>query len=282
MEQSNTPAPWELTAPESYVLRYVTVTDTATEAFKLAVQELLLRGAWRMTAGHSRWGRRRWEIAAGTSAGAGEPALAPVRALHDGDPITVGRLAKRGRRTFGARFRAYTDDHVAPSLAAHGLLDIERNAGTRGRNRYARTPAGEHADTALEALLERGRRHAGRIYLAEAGMAVLLLAQLHPELRIVEKVLQTAIPADGDVSQAVAIVDADALQGLDAAFDALGAVLGGLDGGGGGRRRRRRAAAERAGCASLSPTMASAQTHLTTPQRLAAIREQMSLLSDYL
>jgi len=28
--------------------------------------------------------------------------------------------------------------------------------------------------------------------------------------------------------------------------------------------------------------MASAQTHQTTPQRLAAIREQMSLLSDYL
>ena len=35
-------------------------------------------------------------------------------------------------------------------------------------------------------------------------------------------------------------------------------------------------------CASLSRTMASAQTHQTTPQRLAAIREQMSLLSDYL
>jgi hypothetical protein len=33
--------------------------------------------------------------------------------------------------------------------------------------------------------------------------------------------------------------------------------------------------------ASLSATMANAQT-LTTPQRLAAIREQMSLLSDYL
>ena len=31
----------------------------------------------------------------------------------------------------------------------------------------------------------------------------------------------------------------------------------------------------------LSATMANAQT-LTTPQRLAAIREQMSLLSDYL
>jgi hypothetical protein len=31
----------------------------------------------------------------------------------------------------------------------------------------------------------------------------------------------------------------------------------------------------------LGQTMASAQT-LTTPQRLAAIREQMSLLSDYL
>jgi hypothetical protein len=34
-------------------------------------------------------------------------------------------------------------------------------------------------------------------------------------------------------------------------------------------------------CASLSTTMASPQTQ-TTPQRLAAIREQMSLLSDYL
>jgi hypothetical protein len=34
-------------------------------------------------------------------------------------------------------------------------------------------------------------------------------------------------------------------------------------------------------CASLSRTMASPQTQ-TTPQRLAAIREQMSLLSDYL
>ena len=33
--------------------------------------------------------------------------------------------------------------------------------------------------------------------------------------------------------------------------------------------------------ANLRPTMANAQT-LTTPQRLAAIREQMSLLSDYL
>ena len=32
---------------------------------------------------------------------------------------------------------------------------------------------------------------------------------------------------------------------------------------------------------SLSATMASPQTQ-TTPQRLAAIREQMSLLSDYL
>jgi hypothetical protein len=35
------------------------------------------------------------------------------------------------------------------------------------------------------------------------------------------------------------------------------------------------------GHASLNATMASPQTQ-TTPQRLAAIREQMSLLSDYL
>ena len=34
--------------------------------------------------------------------------------------------------------------------------------------------------------------------------------------------------------------------------------------------------------ARLTATMASAPTQQTTPQRLAAIREQMSLLSDYL
>ena len=34
-------------------------------------------------------------------------------------------------------------------------------------------------------------------------------------------------------------------------------------------------------CASLTATMASPQSQ-TNPQRLAAIREQMSLLSDYL
>jgi hypothetical protein len=42
------------------------------------------------------------------------------------------------------------------------------------------------------------------------------------------------------------------------------------------------AATGRRWCASLPSTMASAQTQMTIPQRLAAIREQMSLLSDYL
>jgi len=36
-----------------------------------------------------------------------------------------------------------------------------------------------------------------------------------------------------------------------------------------------------AGCATVNTRMASPQT-LTTPQRLAAIREQLSLLADYL
>ena len=47
-------------------------------------------------------------------------------------------------------------------------------------------------------------------------------------------------------------------------------------------RRASSAPARGLRCGSLIRTMATAPTNLTTPQRLAAIREQMSLLSDYL
>ena len=234
VDDSSRPGPWELTAPESYVLRYGTVDDTGAVALKLAVQELVLRGGWRMTVGHGRLGARRWEVAAGTGAGAQEPSLAPVLALRDGEPLTLVRLARRSRRTFGARLRGYADEHVAPALEARGLLAPGSKADWAGRRRYARTPAGEEADATLDALLARGRRGVGRPFLADAGMAALLLAQAYPELRVVETIVRTVLPADGDLSQAFAIAGADASQGLDAAFDALGTVLGGSGGGGGG------------------------------------------------
>ena len=86
------PRSWELTAPESFVLRYAPTTRVGAEAFKLALQELVVRGALRLRPVRvprvlGLGGRNRWLITEGPMfGGCTESALVPVLEVYRSTP----------------------------------------------------------------------------------------------------------------------------------------------------------------------------------------------------
>jgi hypothetical protein len=103
-------ARWQLTAPETYLLRYVDCRPRPTEAFTLALKELVTRGALCLRSARipGRLGigtRRVWLLTAGPAFTAvTEPALTPILDLYE-----------RVRRRSGV------DSHD-PSIAVDGVL----------------------------------------------------------------------------------------------------------------------------------------------------------------
>lgn len=254
--------PWELTAPESYLLRYEpTNSASSREAFKLALMDLIardaltLRGAWvprRWRRGARPW----WLLCNGTrKAVLDEPALVPLIALHSdmvqkrpsfGVPFDDRTIEVRGvpldkfvsaaaRRNGG--YAAYLKGHVASSLRNRGLLTV--------RNR--RTPVGEEAWHELDAWLELARDPLKswihdptwlRAYVTGAGAAV-LLAEIdypgHPTLQNIGRALASnppvAEPSElGPAWWDTGGLDFDAIaDGLDGACSAFDGVFSALD-----------------------------------------------------
>src|SRR5919106_5528147 len=136
----------DLTAPEWYVLNYVG-SGPASEAFKLAVKELVVRGALRVEPVETRRrGRRRQRSALTDGPRLGmkpPPALGPVldvysnarkHALQTTDESAAGMrpiegvrtedFAKAARKRFGGRLTKYVRDCVLPLLSGAGLMAI--------------------------------------------------------------------------------------------------------------------------------------------------------------
>jgi hypothetical protein len=264
--------PWELTAPESYLLRSGLGWDVpAVSAFKLGLMDLVARRALTLKGA---WVRRRW--APGThpvyllsngprKASVDEPALLPIIELHSSmierrpsfgvpfdDPtselagVPLDKFVSAAARRNGG-YAAYKKRDVAGSLRNRKLLS-ETNR---------RSPAGEQAWLQLDAWLELSQGPFKnwihdqtwlRAYLAGAGTAVLLAEIANPGHKVLQQiglVLASEPPTDQPYAVASDGWDTGGLDfaaipesldgGFDGAFAALdGAFLGGGGGGDGG------------------------------------------------
>jgi hypothetical protein len=258
---------WELTAPESYVLRYrATGANMRLEVFKIALVELLAREALTLQGAlvpRVLPGRRAvWLVADGARLDTiTEPALTPVldaydrarerrlrvgRASHDPTVVVEGveipSLIRAATNRSGG-IKGYVKRDVIGVLQQRGLLSAKNE----------RTGRGEDADGLLERWMDLGMRHlrrqtltAGgdrawvRAYMQGAGAAVLLANELYPTLarlghsdrvaNVSDQPFAFAIgPPDGDP-----LLSLDALGAIDGSFSILGDSFGAMDGGGGG------------------------------------------------
>ena len=239
---------WQLTAPESYVLR-LPRPRRHVELFKLALRELVLRRALTIEqleqAGLFRQ-RSKTVLRVGTQH-MSEPALAPLVELHSrarrrsaSDGVLVEDFAKEARREFTGSLMGYLNNHVYPSLVQRGLMEVEEPTGLRAfrRRRHVRTAAGGEALAELEEWLRVGNAclkdwvrdspERALAYTAGAGAAVLLMPGLYPEL---ERIGRQVPGGDAAIGHGWA-ADFEGFDGIDAGFGAGG--WGGGDSGGGG------------------------------------------------
>jgi len=262
--------PWELTAPESHVLRYGLGNHAESMAgFKLALTELVARQALTL---QGAWVRRGWApgryptflLCDGPrKAEVEERSLLPVLALHtrvtdrrprrgvpfdDPEGAVGGVLLPRfvavaARRDGG--YRRYMERDVAGSLRERKLLSAVN----------ARTPAGALASEQLDAWLDVTRRSLFswshdqawlRAYVSGAGSAV-FIAQLatpgSPVLKHIGNAMASCASSDPTYAAAwwesggldfAGLVDSvsGTFDAVDAGFVGVGG--GGGDGGGGG------------------------------------------------
>ena len=203
---------WELTAPESYLLRYADFGgDSEWHAFKVGLMELVARRVLRLDA--VRMPRRilpgsrtDWLLSDGPRMGPlDEPSLARVLAVYTrlcerqlDAGVTLGESARqvegvglirlaRAVTDGGSRPVTYLSGDVAAALQRRGLLSAEGE----------RTPAGEQAEEELDVWLSLARRaerfqHDGRwlrAYLRGAGASVLLVSAAYPALARFSQIL---------------------------------------------------------------------------------------------
>ena len=198
---------WELTAPESYALRYANSEPVPFGLFVLAIQELVARDALRLEgaeiAGLVRV-RRQWLLTDGPSlASISEPVLIAAAAIYT--------HARKQRTRMGARMTAPADDIEGILLAdlkfekaawaelghdfERAVVDsLWRRGLLSGRRNYSE--AGSEADDLLDAWIALGKARlvewaAGRHnlpraveYLRGAGASVLLVPDALPALDI--------------------------------------------------------------------------------------------------
>ena len=215
---------WELSAPESLVLRDGADADRAL-AVKLGLMELIARGSVRLVAVSGRnWiGRPRTQriLASGSRPMPTSGPLARIGAAIQGtkekafDDGTVGRTIEDVAKTFfGSRFngRRYVDRVILPALEAQGLFRREegRLLGFIPRVRWVRTRDGDQRRGRLLVMLDDGERILARsgvpnatdsaAFLALAGSAALLMTGQYPELaELTERLRHQQQSADGTV-----------------------------------------------------------------------------------
>lgn len=200
--------PWQLTAPESYVLLHGPLADSL-EAFKLALQELMAKGA--LVVGpidtFGGLGRRKQKSAlteGPRSASVSEAPLASVLAFYRGAPrvTSVMDTYRRNGNPEGVliedlagslRHYNYRDRDVLPSLAQRGLFELcdDTVLGIFSSKHHLWTPAGVGAQRDLKEWIEVGNARMSdwasndppqaRAFADGAGAAVLLMKNLQPE-----------------------------------------------------------------------------------------------------
>jgi hypothetical protein len=164
---------WELTAPESYLLRYADFGgDSEWHAFKVGLMELVARRVLRLDGAHIPrrilpGSRTDWLLSDGPRMGPlDEPSLARVLAVYTrlrerqlDAGVTLGESARqvegvglirlaRAVTDGGSRPVTYLSGDVAAALQRRGLLSAEGE----------RTPAGEQAEEGLDVWLSLARR----------------------------------------------------------------------------------------------------------------------------
>ena len=184
--------PWELTAPESFVLRHGARCHAAT-TYKLAVKEVVARHGLRVRARPGRWRGKALVPAPNFDALHEDALFAPVltvfpevrlRPVDQGTAgAPVGKFARTARARYSRRgetFARYRDEHVLPALEQKGLVEPDPH-----RQRWERTREGRAAEEELvdwvaigrRRLREwaRGDRERARLYADGARSALLLL-----------------------------------------------------------------------------------------------------------
>ena len=200
--------PWELTAPESYVL-YHGPNAGGGSAFKLALLDLVARGALHLVEVEGAGGLSRRRKGPVLTDGTQPPirvprALAgvvdlfetsPRHTFHDGTVgVAVADLTRAARRRYKS-FDRFVSGQVLSSLIERGLFASEtwRRWGLVPVTQYVLTSAGETARADLKARLALGEhqfihwidREPERAanFVGFAGAAVLLMPAVLPELR---------------------------------------------------------------------------------------------------
>jgi hypothetical protein len=252
--QSNTAGTnrWELTAPESWALMNGVVAST--QPFKLALTELLMRGALKIVESTGRLRGKTVLLVDGPKAQPpSEPVLAPIWELYRGSKtkttdqgtgVEVKDLAKAAQSEFGG-VSGYVAKHVAPRLSEHGLIEWrpKKVLFVFNSGKWELTPTGEAKKAELQRILDEGQANIedwvssdptrAVAYLGAAGAAILLAPTLFPQLRQLADVSTSDLDFDfGDD------FDVGSLDSMDSAFDAIdssvdsGGSDGGSDGGG--------------------------------------------------
>jgi len=259
---------WGLGAAESLVLRDG-ARAKGTDALRLAVTELILRGAARIDVRQTGWRGRTREVRIGrmTPSGDGAPvsvasvdlALQRLCAGPDDPPVPVGDLA---RTMLGsATADRWVRQVVVPGLVTSGLIDARRVRvmGIVPRTRLSPTPQGEHERArllahlaALEAIPD-GTLGDPLPVIVAAGVSVLLVKEIWPQLAALRHpqsggavgVMGGDGGGDGQIDLpgldfgGIGDLDLGLFDTLDSAFDGIGVDLGhgghggGGDGGGG-------------------------------------------------
>ena len=240
---------WDLTAPESGVL--LNGAGASTQPFKLALTELLMRGALKIIESKGHFRSKTVLVADGPRPEAPtEPALTPVWNLYkaskakttkDGTGVPVQELAVAAKNMFGA-VGNYAARTVAPLLQERGLMEWHAkkvlfifNSGS-----WVLTPAGETKKAELQHVLDDGKANMPQwvagdaaqaaAFLGAAGAAILLEPKLFPQL----KQLKEVPDVDFDGADFDTDFDLSSFDSMDSAFDAIDSSVdaGGSDSGG--------------------------------------------------
>jgi len=258
---------WALTAPESYVLVYG--RNFPAEPIKLALAELIARGVLRLIEAQEKWwpfGKKKSieVLTRGPNAGVALPrSLAAMLELYQAAPqhilaedlsvVAVDELARLLRRRYRT-YERFVMSEVMPTLIEKGLY----RTGTQPSywpfqtSRHVRTPQGDEAAAQLEGWLATTEEEFSELLAADpgaasqfvlrAGAALLLLQQLHPQLRQLTSVVDVGAgmptgapfliygrPAEFDLPH----WDLGVLHAVDSAFDTIGSALDFVGGNGG-------------------------------------------------
>ena len=227
--------PWELTAPESYVLLHGPSASGA-ETFKLAVLELVARGFLKLVQveeASTLGGQHRLDglVRGARAKPPAEPALAsvwtlyasiPTRTFVDGsEGVPVDELAREAQRRYKL-LRHFVERVVMSTLLDRGLYTYEhyRIFWFFPASRLVLSPAGANARADLEARLALGREQFGRWVDADparalgfvglAGATLLLMSGLYPDLgRLGRHLPERTAVADGEIAPYASVGDTD-------------------------------------------------------------------------